>query len=81
MNSVEDASSLFELEKEGFTYSRIANPTVAVFESVISDLEGGVAAVATSSGQAAFNQLLALICKSGDHVIVGRKVYGGTRCF
>lgn len=77
-NSVEDASSLFELEKEGFTYSRIANPTVAVFESVISDLEGGVAAVATSSGQAAFNQLLALICKSGDHVIVGRKVYGGT---
>ena len=77
-DSVEDAMSLFELKKEGFTYSRIGNPTVNAFESVISELEGGVAAVATSSGQAAFNQLLVLLCKKGDHVVVGRKVYGGT---
>lgn len=77
-SSVEEAMSLFQLQREGFTYSRIGNPTVAAFERAIADLEGGSAAVATSSGQAAFNQLLVLACKKGDHVLVGRKVYGGT---
>ncbi|MEN2996491.1 MAG: O-acetylhomoserine aminocarboxypropyltransferase/cysteine synthase family protein [Acetomicrobium sp.] len=76
--SAEEAASLFELKKEGFIYSRIGNPTVAAFEEVIADLESGSAAVATSSGQAAFNQLLSLICKKDDHVVLGRKVYGGT---
>jgi O-acetylhomoserine (thiol)-lyase len=69
---------LFALEEFGNIYSRIMNPTTDVFEQRIAALEGGVAAVATASGQAA--QLLALttIAQSGDNVVASSSLYGGT---
>lgn len=76
--SVDEAAALFSLEKSGHTYSRISNPTVAAFEEKIAALEGGAAAVATSSGQAAFAHLVMLLCKEGDHIVAERSSYGGT---
>ncbi|EFQ24335.1 O-acetylhomoserine sulfhydrolase [Aminomonas paucivorans DSM 12260] len=74
----EHAVRLFELEEEGHLYSRLSNPTVAAYEAAVADLEGGVGALATSSGQAAFTHLLAALCSAGDHLVVSRKLYGGT---
>jgi len=69
---------LFALEEFGNIYSRIMNPTTDVFEQRVAALEGGAAAVATASGQAA--QLLALttIAKSGDNIVASSSLYGGT---
>src|SRR5712692_7127268 len=74
----EHAAAYFNLQEYGNTYTRIMNPTVAVFEERVASLEGGVGAVATGSGQAA--QLLALftLLGSGDHVLASRALYGGT---
>src|SRR3984885_5671989 len=54
-DSADHATALFNLEEEGYRYSRISNPTVAVLEQRVMELEGGVAALATASGQAALN--------------------------
>jgi O-acetylhomoserine (thiol)-lyase len=72
------AARLFGLEEFGNIYTRIMNPTTDVFEKRIAALEGGVAAVATSSGQAA--QLLALttLAQAGDHIVSTSYLYGGT---
>jgi len=69
---------LFALAEFGDIYTRISNPTTDVFERRVAALEGGVAALATSSGQAA--QLLALttLCEAGDHFVATRNLYGGT---
>ncbi|MFD1624452.1 O-acetylhomoserine aminocarboxypropyltransferase [Azospirillum griseum] len=77
-DDVDDAASLFNLQKVGFIYSRLTNPTVAVLEERLANLEGGAGATATSSGHAA--QLLALfpLMAPGDHVIASQKLYGGT---
>lgn len=69
---------LFALEESGDIYTRISNPTTDVFERRVAALEGGAAALATSSGQAA--QLLALttLCEAGDRIAATRNLYGGT---
>lgn len=74
----EHAARLFAVEEEGNIYSRIMNPTVSVFEKRIALLEGGVGALATSSGQAA--ELIAIlnIAKEGDEIVSSFSLYGGT---
>ncbi len=69
---------LFDLKAEGFFYTRLANPTVDAVEKKIAELEGGVAAVMTSSGQAASTFSILNICRAGDHVICSSAIYGGT---
>lgn len=69
---------LFNLENEGHLYSRISNPTVSALEEKFALLEGGVGAVATSSGQAAILTAVLNICKAGDHIISASTLYGGT---
>ncbi|MBT8998654.1 O-acetylhomoserine aminocarboxypropyltransferase, partial [Lactobacillus delbrueckii subsp. bulgaricus] len=59
-------------------YTRIGNPTLAAFEQKLADLEGGVGAVATASGQAAIMLAVLNICSSGDHLLCSSTVYGGT---
>src|SRR5271155_5706920 len=72
------AAALFGLQQFGNIYSRIMNPTQAVFEERVAALEGGVAALAVSSGQAA--QMLALtgLMQAGDHLVAAATLYGGT---
>lgn len=69
---------LFDLEEEGYFYTRLANPTNDAVASKICELEGGVAAMLTSSGQAANFYALLNICEKGDHVISSATLYGGT---
>lgn len=76
--SSDDAANLFALQKYGNIYSRIANPTVAAFEERMASLEGGIGAVATSSGMAAEFVTFAALCQSGDHIVASSKLYGGT---
>ncbi|HEY0812676.1 MAG TPA: aminotransferase class V-fold PLP-dependent enzyme, partial [Pseudonocardia sp.] len=72
------AASLFALQKYGLIYSRIANPTVAVLEERLASLEGGLGAVATSSGQAAEFLTFACLAGAGDHIVATAGLYGGT---
>ncbi|CAM4076319.1 bifunctional O-acetylhomoserine aminocarboxypropyltransferase/cysteine synthase [Bacillus manliponensis] len=74
----DDLAALFDLQAEGYIYTRIGNPTLAAFEQKLTDLEGGVGAVATASGQAAIMLAVLNICSSGDHVLCSSTVYGGT---
>src|SRR5918992_2679018 len=74
-----DAADLFALQKYGVIYSRIANPTVAVFEERVASLEGGIGAVAAASGQSAEFLTIAALCRTGDHVVSSAQLYGGTR--
>jgi O-acetylhomoserine (thiol)-lyase len=75
---VDDAAALFNLQKTGFIYSRLTNPTVSVLEERIANLEGGAGATATSSGHSA--QLLAFfpLMSSGDEIVAATKLYGGS---
>ena len=73
-----DAANLFALQKYGVIYSRIGNPTVAALEERLASLEGGIGAVATSSGQAAEFIVFAALAGAGDHVVAGASLYGGT---
>ena len=73
-----DAASLFALQKYGTVYSRISNPTVAAFEERMASLEGGLGAVATSSGQAAQFLTFAALAGAGDHIVASAQLYGGT---
>ena len=73
-----DAASLFALQKYGNIYSRIGNPTVAAFEERMASLEGGLGAVATSSGQAAEFLTFAALAGAGDHIVASSALYGGT---
>jgi O-acetylhomoserine (thiol)-lyase len=74
----EHAASLFNMERAGHVYSRISNPTVAVFEERLSALEGGVGAVATASGQAALHLAVATLMGAGSHVVASGALYGGS---
>lgn len=76
--NTEDAGNLFALQKYGNIYSRIGNPTVAAFEEKIASLEGGIGAVATSSGQAAQFLVFAALAGAGDHIVASSNLYGGT---
>lgn len=77
-DSSSHVGKLFDLEEEGFFYSRLANPTVDCVEKKIAKLEGGVGAMCTSSGQAATLLSILNICGSGDHIISSAAIYGGT---
>ena len=72
------AAALFNLERAGYLYSRISNPTVAVLEERIAALEHGVGAVATASGQAALHLGIATLMGQGAHVVASASLYGGS---
>ncbi len=76
--SSQHAVDLFNLEAPGHIYTRLSNPTVAVFEERIAALEGGVAAVATASGMAAQFLVFQALALSGDNFVVCPSLYGGT---
>ena len=77
-NDTEHAANLFALKEFGNIYTRIMNPTTDVFEKRVAALEGGVAAIATASGQAAQFLAIQTIAKSGDNIISTSFLYGGT---
>jgi len=77
-DSAEHGAQLFGLEEPGNIYTRIGNPTVDVLEKRVAQLEGGVAAVATASGQAAISLAIVTLAKAGDHLVAGTNLYGGT---
>src|SRR5258707_7913752 len=74
----ESAAAYFNLQEYGNTYSRIMNPTVAVFEERVANLEGGAGAVAFASGIAAQAAALFTLLEPGDHVVSSSAPYGGT---
>ncbi len=76
--SGEEMGKLFDLEAEGYFYSRIANPTCDQVAAKIAELEGGTAAMLTSSGQAANFYAVFNIAACGDHVVASNSIYGGT---
>ncbi|MDK9716514.1 MAG: O-acetylhomoserine aminocarboxypropyltransferase/cysteine synthase [Trichlorobacter sp.] len=71
-------AKLFDLEVPGFFYTRLGNPTADAFEKKIAQMEGGVAALATSSGQAAISLAMLNICQAGQHIVSASTLYGGT---
>ncbi len=77
-DSAEHVAKLFDLEVEGHMYTRISNPTLAAFEEKVAQLEGGVGALSTSSGQAATTLAILNICNSGEHIVTASNLYGGT---
>ena len=74
----EDMGKLFDLEADGYFYSRLQNPTCDMVAKKICELEGGTAAMLTSSGQAANFFALFNICEAGDHIVASSTIYGGT---
>ena len=74
----EEMADLFDLKKDGYFYTRLANPTNDAVAQKICDLEGGVGAVLTSSGQAANFYATFNICEAGDHIVASNEIYGGT---
>jgi O-acetylhomoserine (thiol)-lyase len=72
------AAALFDMERAGHVYSRISNPTNAVLEERMAALEGGVAAIATASGQAALHLGLATVAGAGSHIVSSSALYGGS---
>ncbi|MHB8838810.1 MAG: O-acetylhomoserine aminocarboxypropyltransferase/cysteine synthase family protein [Gemmatimonadaceae bacterium] len=77
-NNAEHAADLFALRQFGNIYSRIMNPTNDVFEKRVAALEGGVAAVATSSGQAAQTLAILNLAQAGENIVASKALYGGT---
>jgi len=74
----EHAANLFALREAGNVYSRIMNPTIDVFEKRVAELEGGVAALATSSGLAAITYAILNVANAGDDIVAASTLYGGT---
>jgi O-acetylhomoserine (thiol)-lyase len=74
----EHAANLFALKELGNIYTRLMNPTSAVFEKRFAELEGGVAAVSTASGMSAIFSCIVNLCEAGDNILVANAVYGGT---
>ena len=74
----EQMAKLFDLEEAGFFYTRLQNPTNEAVARKIAELEGGVAAILTSSGQAASFFAVFNICEAGDHIVSTASIYGGT---
>jgi O-acetylhomoserine (thiol)-lyase len=74
----ETAASLFNLERAGHVYSRISNPTTAVFEERMAALDGAPAAIATASGQAALHLAIATLMDAGSHIVASNALYGGS---
>ena len=76
--TTEQMARLFDLEESGYFYTRLQNPTNDAVASKIAELEGGVAAMLTSSGQAANFFAIFNICEKGDHIVASSAIYGGT---
>ena len=76
--NAEHAAALFNMERAGHVYSRISNPTTAVFEERMAALEGGVGAIATASGQAALHLAISTLAGAGCHVVASNALYGGS---
>jgi O-acetylhomoserine (thiol)-lyase len=76
--NTEHAANLFALKEFGNIYTRIMNPTNDVFEQRVADLEGGVGALASSSGHAAQTMAILALCRAGDHIVSASTLYGGT---
>ncbi|ACB33790.1 O-acetylhomoserine/O-acetylserine sulfhydrylase [Leptothrix cholodnii SP-6] len=76
--SAEHAASLFNLERPGHVYSRLSNPTTAVFEERMAALDGGVGALATASGQAALLLAITTLAGAGQHLVASSALYGGS---
>lgn len=74
----EEMGKLFDLEASGYFYSRLQNPTCDLVAAKIAELEGGTAAMLTSSGQAANFMALFNICECGSHIVASSSIYGGT---
>ncbi|MDD3785038.1 MAG: O-acetylhomoserine aminocarboxypropyltransferase [Hydrogenophaga sp.] len=77
--SSDHAAALFNLERSGHVYSRISNPTNAVFEQRMAALEGGVGAIAVASGQAALHLSIATLMGAGSHIVASTALYGGSQ--
>ena len=77
-DSADHAASLFNLQTFGNVYSRISNPTVAVFEERMAAVEGGRSALAAATGQAAEATAILTLCQAGDHIVSASTLYGGT---
>jgi O-acetylhomoserine (thiol)-lyase len=77
-DSAEHGANLFNLSVPGNIYTRIMNPTTAVLEQRVAQLEGGIAALAVASGQAAVTLTLQTLLRGGDHLVAGNNLYGGT---
>lgn len=76
--SMEELEKVFTHKSMGYAYTRIGNPTLTAFEQRINALEGGIGAVCCSSGMSAISAALLALCESGDEIIAGRGLYGGT---
>ena len=72
------AAALFNMETPGHVYSRLSNPTVAVFEERMASLEGGAGAIATASGQAALHLAIVTLMGEGGHIVASASLYGGS---
>lgn len=77
--SSDHAAALFNLERAGHVYSRISNPTNAVFEQRMAALEGGIGAIATASGQAALHLSVSTLMGAGSHIVASTALYGGSQ--
>jgi len=77
-DDAEDAAAQFALEKPGHIYSRLMNPTVGSLQERLASLEGGIGAVATASGMAAFDLTTFLLASAGDNIVSSSALYGGT---
>ena len=77
--SSDQAAALFNLERAGHVYSRISNPTTAVFEQRMAALEEGIGAIATASGQAALHLAVATLMGAGSHIVASTALYGGSQ--
>ncbi len=77
-DTCQEVADLFDLKTAGHMYTRISNPTVAALEEKIAELEGGIGAMATSSGQAATMIAIMTICQAGEHILAASNLYGGS---
>src|SRR2546422_10130809 len=77
-DSADHAASLFNLQTFGNVYTRISNPTTAVLQERVAALEGGRAALATATGQAAEMTAILTLAEAGDHIVSASTLYGGT---
>ena len=77
-DDADHAAGLFNLERAGYIYTRISNPTTAVLEERLAALEDGVGAVCTASGMAAMHLAIATLLSAGDHIVASASLYGGT---
>lgn len=77
-DDTQHAANLFGLKELGNIYSRLTNPTVAVFETRVAELEGGVAGVAVASGMAAITYAIQTVADAGEHIVASSTLYGGT---